>query len=187
DQCAEVLSQVQALVAADDVELTRDEADYLQSVLSGGSLLLGSRHPVLAREDSHQLAGLPDDAALLMVIADLGRPLSASEMTDVRQLTRAVDGQPLHLRQATALVREGRLSFAALAEAAERDPGALDRLSERLINRAGPAWTGGLVVCRWAQMPGAGPRISICDDQGDGARACPQYAPAWAGSQALSQ
>ena len=129
DQCAEVLSQVQALVAADDVELTRDEADYLQSVLSGCSLLLGSRHPVLAREDSHQLAGLPDDAALLLVIADLGRPLSASEMTDVRQLIRAVDGQPLHLRQATALVREDRLSFAALAEAAERDPGALDRLS----------------------------------------------------------
>jgi hypothetical protein len=48
-------------------------------------------------------------------------------------------------------------------------------LSERLINRAGLSWAGGPVVCRWAQMPGAGPMIPICDDQGDGARACPQY------------
>jgi hypothetical protein len=63
-----------------------------------------------------------------MVIDDLGRPLPAGEMADVRRLIDAIDGQPLHLRQATALVREGRQSFAALASAAERDPEALDRL-----------------------------------------------------------
>jgi hypothetical protein len=42
-------------------------------------------------------------------------------------------------------------------------------------------------VCRSAQMAGAGPMIPIRDDQGDGARACPQYAIAGTGSQALSQ
>jgi hypothetical protein len=129
DQCVDVLSQVQTLVVADDVELTRGQADYLQSVLPGCGLVLSSRHPVLGEGDSHQLAGLPDEAALQMVIDDLGRPLSASEMAGVRHLIRALNGQPLHLRQATALAREGRMSFAALAEATERDPEALERLS----------------------------------------------------------
>lgn len=128
DQCAEILGQVHALVVADDVTLTRGQADYLQSVLPGCGVLLSSQYPVLGQDDSHQLTGLPDDAALQMVIDDLGRPLSADEMDDVRRLIDAIDGQPLHLRQATALVREGRQSFAALANATERDPEALDRL-----------------------------------------------------------
>jgi hypothetical protein len=128
DQCAEIFSQVHALVVADDVTLSRGQADYLQSVLPGCSVLLSSRYPVLGQDDSHQLAGLPHDAALQMVIDDLGRPLSAGEMADVRRLIDAVDGQPLHLRQATALVREDRQSFAALANATEHDPEALDRL-----------------------------------------------------------
>jgi hypothetical protein len=128
DQCAEILGRVHALVAADDVTLTRGQADYLQSVLPGCGVLLSSQHPVLSQDDSHQLTGLPADAALQLVIDDLGRPLSADEMADVRRLIDAVDGQPLLLRQATTLVREGRQSFAALASATERDPGALDRM-----------------------------------------------------------
>jgi hypothetical protein len=128
DQCTEILSHVHALVVADDVTLTRGQADYLRSVLPGCSVLLSSQYPVLGQGDSHQLTGLPDDAALQMVIDDLGRPLSAEEMADVRRLIGAIDGQPLHLRQATALVCGGRQSFAALASAAERDPEALDRL-----------------------------------------------------------
>jgi hypothetical protein len=128
DQCAQILGQVHALVVADDVTLTRGQADYLQSVLPGCGVLLSSQTPVLGHDDSHQLIGLPDDAALQVVIEDLGRPLSADEMADVRRLIDAIDHQPLHLRQATALVREGQQSFAELANAAERDPEALDRL-----------------------------------------------------------
>jgi hypothetical protein len=128
DQCTEILSQVHALVVADDVTLSRGQADYLQSVLPGCSVLLSSQYPVLGQDDSHQLTGLPDDAALQMVINDLGRSLSADEVADVRRLMDAIDGQPLRLRQATALVRENRQSFAALADATERDPKALDRL-----------------------------------------------------------
>jgi len=143
DQCVEVLSQVQALVAADDVELTGGQADYLQSVLPGCSLVLSSRQPVLGEDDSHQLGGLPDEAALQLVIDDLGRPLSASEMAGVRLLIRALDGQPLHLRQATALAREGRMSFTELAEAAERDPGALDRHS---VEALGEPYRGALAI-----------------------------------------
>jgi len=40
-----------------------------------------------------------------------------------------VEGQPLHLRQAAALVRAAEHTFAELAAAAERDPESLDRLA----------------------------------------------------------
>ncbi len=130
EECAEALGQVQALVALDDMSLTRSQADYLLSVLSGCSVLLGSQHPVLSQPgSSQQLAGLPGDVALQLVVGDLGRPLSSEEMSAVRRLIDAVDGQPLHLRQATALAREQGLSFEELATMAERDPGALDRRS----------------------------------------------------------
>jgi predicted nucleic acid-binding protein len=42
-------------------------------------------------------------------------------------------------------------------------------------------------ACRSAGMPGAGPMIPMCDDQEDGARACPGYAPGGAAGQRLSQ
>ena len=40
-----------------------------------------------------------------------------------------MEGQPLHLRQAAALVRAGERTFAELAAAAERDPESLDWLA----------------------------------------------------------
>jgi Divergent InlB B-repeat domain len=130
DQCAQILSQVQALIVIDDVALSPGQVDYLLRVLSGCSLLFSSRRPVLGRHGSCQaLGGLGNEAALQMIAADLGRPLTSSDLPAVWRLTGAVDGQPLHLRQAAALVREGRQSFATLAEMAERDPEALDRLS----------------------------------------------------------
>jgi hypothetical protein len=47
---------------------------------------------------------------------------------------------------------------------------------------------GGLVACRSAEMPGAGPMIPGCDDQEDTrARACPGYAPGRVAGQGLSQ
>jgi len=44
-----------------------------------------------------------------------------------------------------------------------------------------------VAVCRSAEMPGAGPMIPGCDDQQDGARACPGYAAGRAAGQGLSQ
>ena len=78
---------------------------------------------------SHDLPGLPVDAALSLLEADLGRPLTSQELPAARDLAAAVDGQPLHLKQAAALVREGSHSLAALARQAAADPVVLDRLS----------------------------------------------------------
>src|SRR5580704_670205 len=47
-------------------------------------------------------------------------------------------------------------------------------LSERLINRLLALGRRQVGACRWAEMPGAGPMIPICEDQEpEGARACP--------------
>ena len=138
---------------ADDVTLTRGQADYLQSVLPGCSILLGSQRPILGQDDSHRLPGFADDAALQMVIDNLGRPLSADEMADVRRLIDAIDGQPLHLRQATALVREGQQSFAALASATEHDPEALDRLGVDALAQRYRRALGILALAAGALLP----------------------------------
>ena len=46
-----------------------------------------------------------------MITRELGRQLTGGELAAVERLVAAVDGQPLHLRQAAALVRENGLSF----------------------------------------------------------------------------
>ncbi len=130
DQCARLLGQVRAVIALDDVALGPDQVEYLLRLLPGCSLVLGSRRPVLGRHGSSGvLAGLPDDAAIELITSELGRQLSGDEQAAAGRLVAAVDGQPLHLRQAAALVRENGLSFQRLAETAERDPEDLDRLS----------------------------------------------------------
>jgi tetratricopeptide (TPR) repeat protein len=129
-QCAQLLGQVSAVIAVDDLSAGPEKIGYLLDVLRGCSVVIGSAQPVLGRRGSSQdLAGLPDDAALALVAGDLGRSLTSQEIPAARRLAAAVDGQPLHLRQAAALVREGGHSFEWLARKAEHDPGVLDRLT----------------------------------------------------------
>ncbi len=130
EQCTQLLGQVQALILLDDVLLDPGQVEQLVHALPGCILVLGSPRPVLGRHGRSQiLAGLPDDAALELVTRDLGRPLGNRELPAAKRLVAAVDGQPLHLRQAAALVREDGLSFATLAKKADHEPEVLDRLS----------------------------------------------------------
>jgi hypothetical protein len=129
-ECGQLLGPVSAVVALDDLRVSADQLDYLLEVLSGCSLVIGSAQPVLGRRgSSRQLDGLPDESALALVADNLGRPLTAGEVAAARSLVAAVDGQPLHLRQCAALMREGRHSLESLARRAAGDPEILDRLS----------------------------------------------------------
>lgn len=130
EQCAELVGQTHALIVLDDVMLSPGGVEYLVRMLAGCGQVLGSGRPVLGRHGTSQvLPGLPDTAALQLVSRELGRPVADGELTSVRELVTAVDGQPLHLRQAAALVRETGRSFTDLARIAGRDPDELDRLS----------------------------------------------------------
>jgi hypothetical protein len=130
EQCAQLLGQVRAMIVLDDVTLDPGQVEYLLRVLPGCSLVLASRRPVLGRHGtSYILAGLPGSSAVDLISSELGRQLTGIELAAAGHLVAAVDGQPLHLRQAAALVRENGLSFERLARTAERDPEELDRLS----------------------------------------------------------
>jgi CARDB len=130
EQRAQLLAQAHAPVLLDDVTLGPGELRELLDALPGCGVVLASDRPLLGRlGNSVPLRGLPDDAALDLLRHDLGRELSAQEHADARRLCGIVDGQPLHLRQAAALVRSGRHTFAGLARIAEGDGSALDRLS----------------------------------------------------------
>jgi hypothetical protein len=130
DQCAQVLGQVSGIIVIDDISAGPDQVSYLLDVTGGCDLVLGAGRPVLGRRGTSQdLAGLPDETALALIVDGLGRPLRDEERPVARHLVDAVDGQPLHLRQAAALVREGGYSIESLARHVEDDPDALDRLS----------------------------------------------------------
>ena len=129
-QCARLLGQVSAVIAVDDLSAGREQVSYLLGVLSGCTVVVGSARPLLGPAGSSQrLAGLPAEAALSLLAHDLGRPLTGQEAAAARGLAAAVDGQPLHLKQAAALVRAGSHSMASLARQAAADANALDRLS----------------------------------------------------------
>ena len=125
-----LLRQARAVVVLDDFLTGPDQLSYLLRILPGCSLVVGSPRPVLRSPgSSHLLGGLPDAAARELVSAELRRNITPGEHNALTRLIAAVDGQPLRLRQAAALVRNGEHSFAALAARAERNPGALDQLS----------------------------------------------------------
>jgi hypothetical protein len=130
DECAQVLGPVRAIIAIDDLSGGPDRAGYLLDVLRGCDLVLGAARPVIGRRGtSRDLAGLPGATALALLADGLGRPLREEERPAARRLADAVDGQPLHLRQAAALVRDGGHSLESLARRADGDPDVLDRLS----------------------------------------------------------
>ena len=129
-QRTELLGQVTSVVLLDDVTLRQGDVGKLLASLSNCRLILSSTRPLLGRHGtSVTLAGLPDPAAARLVADDLGRQLTPDEAAGVRDLAEAVQGQPLHLHQAAALVREDGRSFPELARKAASDPQVLDRLS----------------------------------------------------------
>ncbi|MGI5135583.1 hypothetical protein [Streptomyces sp. CA-106110] len=143
-ECAQTLGNVSGVVALDDVSYGPEQLGYLRRALPSCALVIGTSAPVLgALGTSSALPGLPESAAVALLSREVGRFIPDFEMATVRRLVTAVDGQPLHLRQAGALVRLDGRSFGELAARAESDPGVLDELC---ISAAGPQAKRALAV-----------------------------------------
>ncbi|MGI5518420.1 hypothetical protein [Streptomyces sp. CA-106131] len=128
-ECAQVLGNVSGVVVLDDVSYGPEQLGYLRRALPNCALVIGASAPVLgALGTSSALPGLPESAAVALLSRELGRFIPDFEMAAVRRLAAAVDGQPLYLRQAGALVRLDGRSLGDLADQAELDPGVLDEL-----------------------------------------------------------
>jgi hypothetical protein len=129
-ECARLLADSSATILLDDVTLDPAALKAVVDEMPGCTVVIGCDRPLLGPAGrSVALAGLPLDAARDLLCADLGRTLRDEERLDAERLWAAVDGQPLHLRQAAALVRDGGHHLADLVSAVGRDRYALDRLS----------------------------------------------------------
>jgi len=107
------LSDRQALVVLDDVELARDDLQLAMDAAPGCTFLLASIERRLWGEGhAIGLAGIDADAALLLLERELGRTLTNDERPSARDLCAALQGLPLRLLQAAALAREGGRTLA---------------------------------------------------------------------------
>ena len=179
---------VYGLVTKDEFDARASQAfasrTRAELTLVTADLPAGQQPPWLARARGHALAGAnvrPSDRAIMATAIVAGLAWVAAVFAGpVLPLAG-----PLALSgTVSALVSLLLLGIQMRSRRTRRPGGQLP--PQRGVD-PGPAVADALVVCRSAWMPGAGPMIPICDDQGDGARACPQYAPAWAGGQALSE
>ncbi len=126
-QCRALLAPITSVVVLDDLRCDPTVLDALVSLMPNACFVVGTLTPPPPMDDVATLAvrGLSDEAAL-EVLAASGRRLDPHL---ARELARAVYGRPLHLRQAAALLREGRHTLPGLLAIARRDPWELDRLS----------------------------------------------------------
>lgn len=107
DQVHQALRSKQALVALDDVDLAWDKLERVMDAAPVCAFLLASEERRLWGEGQMvELEGLSLDDALVLLERDLDRPLTAEERTVAQDLCVALDGHPLYIRQAVAMVRE---------------------------------------------------------------------------------
>ncbi|MFK4100754.1 hypothetical protein ACI2L1_11890 [Streptomyces sp. NPDC019531] len=159
-QCAQALAGSRAgaagVVALDDVSFSPEQLDYLRRALHRCTLVIGAPTPVLgALGTSTALPPLPEAAAVDLLRREAGRVIPDAELAAVRRLVAAVDGQPLYLRQAAALVRLDGRTFDDLARRAESDPGVLDELSISAIGPQAKRALAVLTLVGGALLPGA--------------------------------
>ncbi|WP_406349785.1 choice-of-anchor D domain-containing protein [Streptomyces sp. NBC_00658] len=136
-ECEQLIRGCRTLVVLDDVPSGSHIPHHLATALTGyGHLVTGSVGPGLTGlGQSWTLPGLPADAAFTLFAQSLDRAITDTELPYVNRLLEAVAGQPLHIKQAAALLRAGEFTARRLAEEAEADPESLDRLSlSRLSN-----------------------------------------------------
>ncbi len=104
-----LLAEERVLVALDDITLDREDVEALVNVAATCAFLLVSEERRLWNEGrSLKLAGLPEDAALLLLDGALDRHLTPEELPAARALWAILQGHPLHLLQAASAVRDGR-------------------------------------------------------------------------------
>ncbi|MFH9420717.1 hypothetical protein [Streptomyces sp. NPDC017529] len=158
-QCAQSLAGSWAgatgVVALDDMSYGPEQLGYLRRVLSRCTLAIGAPTTVLgALGTSLALTPLPEAAAVDLLRSEAGRVIRDSELGSVRRLVAAVDGQPLRLRQAAALVRLDGRPFEELARLAESGPGALDELSISAVGSQAKRALAVLTLVGGALLPG---------------------------------
>ena len=131
-QLRHALGGIHALIALDDVDLSREQlGDVLDALPEARFLLAAPRRLLWGEGQSLALGGLPADTAVALLERELGRPLTR-ERPAAMAICAAVEGRPLRLLQVAALVSQLSCSLSTLARRITSGNG-LDELAEVLF------------------------------------------------------
>lgn len=111
------LESKQAVVLLDDLDWAPEDLEELADTLPSLTVLAAStvRH-FWNPNTSLELAGLPLPDALELFQQQMGSPLTQSERAGIESVCQLLQGHPLRLKQAAALLREQRCSLVMLVE-----------------------------------------------------------------------
>ncbi len=109
------LEDKQALILLDDVQLARNDMEQLLDVAPRSALALATRQRCLLGEvRSVVLQGLSITDAVILLEREVGRPLSAAERSTAADVCASVQGHPVRIRQAAALIRDRGIAIDVL-------------------------------------------------------------------------
>jgi hypothetical protein len=129
EETARILATTRPVVALDPDSWSDDRLRVAMGMLAECRVVVASEEPCLGPAGcSLRLPGLRGEDAMILLERDLGRVVEPDEIAAVRRLITGVQGHPLRLRQAAALMRGGAHSWNDLASAVERHPAALTRM-----------------------------------------------------------
>ena len=126
-QIRRALQDKQALILLDDVDLAQHELERLVDVAPRSAFAIVTREArPLSEVRAVVLRGLPTNDAALLLEREVGRTLSVSERSAAAALCATLEGHPLRVRQAAAIIRDHGGSIEELA----RDLGPEQLLTE---------------------------------------------------------
>ena len=113
-QIRRALQGKKALILMDDVELAREDVEWLLDAAPTCTFLLTSQKRHLWGDDSAvvSLLGLPLADAISLVERSLKRSLTAAERPEAEALCKTLKGHPLRILQAIAVAQKKRLTLA---------------------------------------------------------------------------
>jgi NB-ARC domain len=101
-----------ALILLDDVRLTRQEVEELFDVAPRCAFVVATRERCLLGDvRSVALSGLPVEDATALLERELERALEATEHPAAADMCAALEGHPLRIRHAAALIRDRGILF----------------------------------------------------------------------------
>jgi NB-ARC domain-containing protein len=106
------LQDKQALILLDDVQLPQHELEQLLDIAPRSAFVMAARERCLCGEvRSLALKGLPVEDAVLLLERESERSLDATERSAAATLCAALEGHPLRILQAAAVIREFGISL----------------------------------------------------------------------------
>jgi len=110
------LQEIHALILLDDVDIPPDEVEQVLDVAPRSAFALATRRfDRLGEARALRLEGLSPEDAILFLEREIGRVLEDGERPAAATVYAGLEGEPLRIRQAAALVRDRAISLEEVA------------------------------------------------------------------------